>query len=270
MATKSKDTALAVPLSDYAVVQHDDPGRAISAMIANMGNIENLSQFDLLDRIGLPAGSGAPKFTIPTADGKEYEDTFEGVIVWHNMGNAQRALFMSGDPAPGTPPDCVSSDAKIGFGRHDIDRQTPRLQNGGYDCSTCYFATFGSSDRGDGQKCKMSRPLFIITADGVLPKLLLVPPSGLKNLLNYGRRTGSAGYLFEEVVTRFVLESGAKSSTGIAFSRIDFERVGTVDSEYREKFSFFKDQLAGISTTGTPALAAASAEADEELESVEL
>ncbi len=173
---------------------------------------ENLAGEELaladLNRIRVPAGGGL-KWQIENASGVEVLDALEGVI----LHIAKRRAYWSNPNPTNTPPDCASTDLLIGIG-------TP-----GGACKACPFYQFGSGKNGHGKACKETRIIFVLRRGQVLPDVLAVPPASLRALKTYLLRLSLPKY---HVITQFTLE-GAKNGDGIAYARIAFKAIGSLD-----------------------------------------
>lgn len=170
-------------------------GELSEALKENLGN-DSIGRFDL-STITVPLGGGE-LWMIPDFSGEPAPtEEFVGIIIHHNI---ERNYWERGFDGSGTIPDCTSSDTITGVG------------NPGGDCNTCEFAEFGSAKVGDGQACRVGRVLFILRPGMMLPWVVSVPPSSLKNCKDYLMNLGNFGIPFYKVVTSFTLESGQQSA----------------------------------------------------------
>ena len=227
---KNGTATLAKTGSGFAALAVQDGGAALAeVMAANLGG-EALSPFSL-DQVGVGA-AGATIFQLPTLEGSELKEEFDGVIVAHTQA---RAYWQSPDPVEGTPPDCYSTDGVEGRG-----------DPGGH-CTACPLAQFGSALGSDGeprsgQACKLMRRMYVLRREDTLPLMVTAPPSSLKNIQKYLVRLTSRALPYWSVVTRFKQET-AQSKGGIKFSRLVLsvaERLPEGDAkamkEYGEAF----------------------------------
>ena len=191
-------------VKNFAIMKADEA--AIREVIsANIGQGQ-MSAFDL-DRIRVPAGGGQA-WEVPTLEGISAEPFIDAVIVHWREPRSYWSKPL-GDNGGGSPPDCSSPNSVAGYG-------TP-----GGDCNICPLSKFGTADTKSkrGQACKQMRFLFIARPKNLLPAIIVVPPSSLKNVRGYFLRLASEGVIYHSVVTRFILAK-AKSAEGIAYSQI--------------------------------------------------
>lgn len=194
-------TQLAVPeQSEYAILLADS-GALGEILRENVGD-GGLSPFEL-DRVRVPAGGGTT-WTVPSLDGDQDIKTLEGIILFQRTVRSYWAGDFSG---AGSPPDCSSQDGVAGVG------------DPGGDCGICPLAQFGSGRNGRSQACKLSKFLFLVRPESVLPMLVAVPPSSLKPVRQYMLRLAGQGVPFYGVVTRLDLAK-TKNADGIAYSQV--------------------------------------------------
>lgn len=172
----------------------------------------------MLDRVKVPAG-GATQWAIPddTEEGGErYEKVIRGVIIYSKMG---RTFWKCEQATAGTPPDCVSDDCIHGVG-----------DPGGF-CEQCPYAQFGSAKGGEGQgqACKKKRMIAILTEQSILPLILYVPPTSLKDMTKYLLSLSTRHKLPRHaVITEFSLVKD-RNPNGNDYSRIVPRIVGKID-----------------------------------------
>jgi hypothetical protein len=197
-------------------------------MRANIG--EKLEVFDL-DRIRVPAG-GSLTWEIPTLTGEEEAKTVEGVVI---AFSDRRAFWRESFDATGggTPPDCSSDDCIVGVG------------DPGGTCATCALAKFGSArdGEGDGQACKQVRLLFLVRPADLLPIVVAVPPSSLKNVRRHFLRLASQSMPYYGVVWSFELAKD-KSKGGITYSKIVPKLKAVLPPEEAARMKAYSDAFA--------------------------
>lgn len=211
-AAKSGDgaggDALAARPSSYLPAQLAGEYGSVSEILRlNLGG-EQLSPFDL-ERVKVPAGGGTYwMVSTPEKPSGAPVEALSGVIAYQRLGRTYWAQPFGAGDGGGTPPDCYSDDAVTGVG------------NPGGECAKCRFAQFGSKDdHGDAQACKMSRLLFLVTPDSLLPRVVVVPPGSLKNLRGYMTLLTAQGLPHWTVVTRLRLQK-VKNKAGIDYAQI--------------------------------------------------
>jgi hypothetical protein len=194
------------------------PTKQIATLIRqNMGTAANI--FDL-DRVKVPAG-GSLQWTVPTLKGQVDVPVIEGILL---MMKDNRSYW---DKKFGTggkqPPNCSSTDMRRGIGMP------------GGDCQRCPFSQYGSAigmdgKPGRGQACKHIRMALFLRQEEVLPIVLLIPPSSVKNSMKYGLRLASAGVPYSSVVTQLRL-TRSQNAAGIDYSTIDFAMARILEPE---------------------------------------
>jgi hypothetical protein len=147
--------ALTCPDSDLAEIQE-----AIALAAENGG----LSEFDI-PRITIAPGA----FKVQTASGSALVDRLVGVVVY--MRNVR--TYYKSKVAGHRPPDCYSKDCQTGIG------------DPGGSCKDCVYAKFGSAVNadnkpGEGQACKETRQLFMLTGTPRMPQIVSIPPTSLQ------------------------------------------------------------------------------------------
>lgn len=195
----------------YPVLQPDSDVAEILA--TNLGG-DDFSPYEL-DQIKTPAGGGQA-WTLESLDGEdEIVKTVEGIIIFTQM---QRAFYESDidDGGGGNPPDCRSNDTVIGIGEP------------GGPCVECPYSQYGSAVKGEGQRCKQSRIMYVVRPGQFLPVALKVSASSLKAAKKYLLQLAGRGYQYTSVITSFGLEKD-KNADGIAYSRVTFAMVQKLD-----------------------------------------
>lgn len=206
-----------VPLSKYQISQTD---------IAQIGEIvrtncgdTGLSRFDL-DNIHIPTGGGT-LWQIPSLTGDEQVPHIDCVVIGFRDGRAywEKAVGDGGN----APPDCSSDNGKVGVG------------NPGGDCATCPYSKFGTKPKSDGsmgrgQACKSIRLLFVMRQTGVLPTVIALAPTSVKECATYFRRLAGAQKFYFSVMTRVSLDKD-KNADGIAYSVAKFSLLGELTED---------------------------------------
>lgn len=190
-------------LTQYGVTNVEQAFAALRANLGGDGGSGAISLWDL-DRVKVPAGGGI-SWEIPQADGEtQVSKTFKGIIVGWTEGRS----FFAGKYTPGeaSPPDCTSIDGIEGDG-----------EPGGL-CAQCPNAKWGSATGADGkpsrgQSCRTQRSLFVLIPGSILPIVLTVPPTSLKDCRKYFLRLTQISKPFWAVETVFGLTRGAMAST---------------------------------------------------------
>lgn len=190
-----------------------------------------------LDRVKVPAG-GSTTWEIPdllAEGGSVASKVLEGVIIYFADGNAYWDTAYNGEA---NPPVCVSEDGLVGV--------SSREGLGG-ECASCPLNRFNSEvrpdgTRGRGKACKNMRRLFIMRPGTVLPLLLVVPPTSLKQVRQYFLRLAGAGIPYYGVITKLALVQ-QKSGDGITYSQIQPQLGARLSPEEIAKIREFRDAL---------------------------
>lgn len=175
-----------------------------------------------LDRVRVP-GAGGLMWEIPTAEGSRNESELNGIIIYHQTGRGYWPSQYNGD---NSPPKCASMDGVCGHGEP------------GGDCSVCPFNQYESAESGAGKACKETRTLLLLQENELIPTVLRIPPSSLKDFKAYLLRLAKGARRIQHVVTCMTLERD-KSKGGITYSRIKFKTVLSLNPEERARVSAF-------------------------------
>lgn len=184
-------------------------------------------------RFKMPAG-GVLMFEDPCSndpENPEYVPEIVGVIVDHFPTNA----FWPDKDSQSEPPACASLDGKIGHG------------NPGGDCKTCPLNEFGSGEGGSGKACKNSRRLYLLRPNELLPVVLNIPATSMREFDAYlGTKLIARGIHPSTVVTRIKLKK-AVSKDDKPYSMVTFSIVeqfsGPVAAEIKANCQRLKQQI---------------------------
>lgn len=189
---------------------------------------DQLTEFDI-PRIKVP-GAGATMWQIPVLDGFESAEYVEGVILkWVNRRAYWSGKFKGGNE----PPQCTSQDAVTGVG------------NPGGACNLCPFAAFGSSENEESpnaQACKHVKLFFVLLPQSLLPNVLVVPPTSLKNSRHYMFQLSAQGIPHTGLVTRFKLTPN-RSNSGYDYSQVTMLPGERLSPEARDKIREYATEL---------------------------
>lgn len=182
------------------------------------------------DKISIPSGGGT-MWELPGMDNPdepEYSKDIEGVIVDHYPVNA---FFENEYTGEIVPPTCSSMDGKLGIG-------CP-----GGACANCPLNKYGSADDGKGKKCKNLRRIYILRSGEILPLLVTLPPTSIRNFSDYiSKRIVTKGMKACDVVTRMTLTI-EKSQTGIKYSKVQFSIARILQSEEKKVMREFSNSI---------------------------
>lgn len=228
MVSKKDDASTArVPVSETYLALSGASERA-AALRENLGG-DRIEPSDLT-RIKMPAGGGTT-WMIPSLGGDAPATAIEGIVL---DIHPRRAYWMSA-AIQGTPPDCASSDGRVGVG-------TP-----GGECGRCPLNVYGSARKPDGtagrgKACKESRLLFILRPSEVLPDVLIVPPGSLRSLRSFLLQ-------LPKPKTHYVLSIGlvqATSKGGIKYAQLAPKVSRELSPEDVEQVNAYAKSLAAV------------------------
>lgn len=214
---KEKSLAVIEP-SEYAVMKLGE-GEMASLIKENCAG--GVDRFDM-DKVTMPTGGGL-QFAVPNLEGSEdMVDSIEGVCILFKDGRSMwHESFDEG--GGGGPPDCSSSDMTTGIG------------DPGGSCLACPLSRFGSG-KGNSQKCKQTRLLFVLRPDTLLPLIVALPPTSLKAAKKYFLRLTTHGVAYHQVVTRLSLERD-KNDDGVKYSKIVLGMVNKIKDPEASEFA---------------------------------
>jgi hypothetical protein len=207
-----KDKITLAETSEFVALAPSTAGCSVAELIRENVGQGGITPADL-QRIKVPAGGGLAWAMEDDEPAKE----FEAVILAHGH---RRAYWQRKFDGANVPPDCWSSDAEIGLGMYGKGSQ----ENPHGFCAECRMSQFNSSvddkgQAGKGQACQLRHVLMLLRPTSLLPIVLSVPPSSLKEVKNYLLRLVNTATKFNQTTTRFSLKK-AKSSNGIEYSQI--------------------------------------------------
>lgn len=211
-----------VKVEEFAALKMD-PGQLHEVLTENLGNTQ-LSAFEL-DRVKIPSG-GATTWEIPTLEGAEEKKSIEGVVIFFKDPNGYWKNEYDGQ---NNPPDCVSDDGMVGVGKP------------GGNCAACPLNAFGS-DGEKGKACKNMRTLFILREEDILPIVVTLPPTSLREARKYFLRLASKGVPYYSVVTELTLVK-EKNNDGIQYSKACIILKSRMSAEAAKKIKAFQENL---------------------------
>ena len=239
------ETGLAViESSDFRAVAivGTEPGALAEMIRENVGN--DLSSFDL-PRLKVPAGGGS-FWEVQTAEGPKPAEYIDGVIL---LRKDKKKFWEKGQDESGgetTPPDCSSEDRIFGVG-------IP-----GGECAKCPYNVFGTATKGSGKACRDFSELYILKKDSVMPFVVQVPATSLKNLKQYGMILVDSAKNMSRVLTRFSLT--VENKGGSKTSIVNFKSVGDMPEElggfvkeYQRSIKEMLEHQAVLQDPATPA-----------------
>jgi len=208
---------------EYAIMNMDEETLK-SIIVENLGD-EDITQFDLRK-----AKVEGKTWIIPGIDKETETKELIGIIV---LKQTARSYWEKGidEGAEMTPPDCASADGEIGVG------------NPGGACYKCPLSQWGSDPKGGkGQACTKKAILYILQEDDILPIVVSVPPSSLKNFKNYFLGLTSKNIPFFGVKTKLMIEE-SKNGNGIKYSIIIPSMVEVLEPQVKTRVKSYSDSI---------------------------
>lgn len=202
--------------------------------IVPTGNVvidtEELEGLNLsFDKVRIPSGGGTMwEVAGDLPDQPEHMKEIEGVIVDHYPVNAYFENEYTGEIMP---PTCSSMDGKLGIGEP------------GGNCNNCPFNKYGSADDSKGKKCKNLRRIYILRSGEILPILITLPPTSIKNFSDYvSKRIVTKGKKTCDFITKLTL-TVEKSNTGIKYSKVQFAISRELSEEEKNVMRNFSESI---------------------------
>jgi len=190
----------------------------------NLGD-EDVSQFDLRK-----AKVEGKTWIIPGIDKDIETKELVGIVI---MKKTVRSFWEKGidEGADTIPPDCASEDGEVGVG------------NPGGICYKCPLSQWGSDPKGGkGQACSKRTILYILQEEDILPLVVLVPPSSLKNFKSYFLGLTSKNIPFFGVKTKFTIEE-AKNGNGIKYGMIIPTMVEVLEPQFTNQLRIYSETV---------------------------
>ena len=205
----SKKNEIAIAETQF-VIPAGDAEEMQAVVAANLGPAAMVDP-TLLSRIQIPTGGGQ-QWEIPTVtDELDHAKEIPCVVVaWSDCRG-----YWPGDFEFGARPECASTDGLNGSG------------NPGGVCKACPHSQFLNDER---PACTSRRRLFILRAGQVMPDLISLPPTSIKDSTRYLVKLIGVRQPYYGVVTVLGL-SKESSGDNIPYSKVTFrcERVLTPD-----------------------------------------
>jgi hypothetical protein len=159
-------------------------------LVTNLG--EGTMSVTDLERIKMPAGR-ATVWTVSDIGGTQNLEELSGVILaWREVRMLWKVSLEQSDGA--MPPDCYSPDAIKGIG------------SPGGSCASCAYSQFGSDPNG-GQACKLSRQLFFLRPENLLPDVVSLSVMSIKPNRVYFKLLARKGLAVYSLITKIGLET---------------------------------------------------------------
>lgn len=229
-AVLASDNALA---RRFPIMNPDEAAEAREILAQNLGPRGMGPQ--QLDRIKVPSG-GATAWLTQGLDGEEHHKELSGIIIAWDEGRLYWKIAYDQRGKSKLPPDCHSNDGFWGVG------------DPGGECAHCVFNEFGSDPKGGrGKACKEIRRLLVLRDNHLLPEILTVPPTSLKNCREYLQRLGNVSVPYWGLITTFRLEK-TSNPDGVDYARVVFAAGVRLTKEERQVLKPFQQQMAALLT----------------------
>lgn len=234
-----------VQISDYRALQDSD---RTAELIRQTLDGQQLREFDLA-RVRLSTAAGGQTLQVPGLNGVDVVKDVSGVILFNKHS---RSWWESRYDGSNDPPDCSAPDAKHATARPDVAIPAPQDESRGEDaylCDGCAYAEWGSALREDGspsrgQACKMTRQLFLLTPQRMLPMVLTLPPTSLKEAQSFFLNLADFDVDYRQVVVKITAEK--KAGKGVPdFNVAKFEVAERLDDDQFAKVVAYAQQMEG-------------------------
>lgn len=225
-----------VPLKEYAIVEKGEAGLSL---LRETLEGQDVTEFNL-PRVGLPAGGGTT-WEVPALGGTEATKELQGVVVFFKNSRSYWANPYEGG---NEPPDCSANDAKHATSNGEVEIPATVDEQGRLLCDTCRFSEWGSTETGSGrgQACKMTRQLFLIVPDRMLPLVVNLPPTSLKRASSYFLELANFGKDYKRIITKIGLEK--TSGKGVPdYSIATFAAGDDLEQEVADLMAQYADAL---------------------------
>jgi hypothetical protein len=222
------DLTLSRLAEEYAILNPADAAEVREITRANLGP-RGLREGEL-DRIKVPTG-GAQSFVAQGIDGEEMLRQLECICLsWFDRRMFYRVPYEQRGKQR-TPPDCSSRDGFIGIG------------DPGGSCPECPMADWGTDPKGGrGQWCKELRQMLILRSGHILPEIINVPPTSLKNARQYFQRLSSRRIPYWGLVIVLRLER-VDNADGVPYARMTFSSGAYLSPAERAALAPFQAEM---------------------------
>lgn len=230
----------------FALLDPDSDLRAL--MDENMGEGATFGMRDV-PRWTFP-GSGNKQWVWNGPNGKEFRDGIEGVVLGQRT---KRTFYATKYDGGGSPPDCSSDDGAMGRPRLFDDGTPDNLKiaaNGsevefGGACKTCPLdqwetgRLFDPSYHGNGKACGEYRDLLVMEPDGVVPIIIQLPSTALRDWSDFGMTLVRARMGLSRAVLHFTIDL----PKGATYGTLAVGIVGSLTKEDAASLKTFMPDL---------------------------
>ena len=217
-----------------------DPELLMEAISQNLGG-SGLNINDL-HKVTVPS-AGMRVWSIETEEGNQTVQSIEGIIIHRTSPRAWWAKPLE-ETGGNSQPDCSSPDGVYGSpGPANAAKIKTEAGTTEVECVTCPFNQFGSARNGRGKACHEKDLLYVLQTNRVLPIIIQVPPTSLRNIKNYMvKLVDSKDFRpYWQVVTKFELEM-VKGET-VPYSAIVPTRAAIIPKTHVPQLKQFREKL---------------------------
>jgi hypothetical protein len=236
-------TALApIDVNTYALIADGDIEELTEAISENLnGGALSLKN---LTRITTPTG-GSTVFQVPTPEGMKNAETLEGIILVQQPRRVFYSRPMGAGGDENNRPDCFSNDSLVGVGTRFAGDEP-----GQHDCATCPLSQWGAN--GEKPRCSQRRQLFLLREGDVLPIIVDLPSTSLKNVDAYLGGLAISALTYYYAVTQIGLKSELRKGSKNAYTEYTFKQVGIVPKELRPQIKDYQKAIKAMVLQPTP------------------
>lgn len=240
------ETGITPYTKPFQLLAEDSDLRAL--MDENMGEGATFGMRDI-PRWTFP-GSGNKQWVWNGPNGKEFRDSIEGVVLGQRT---KRAFYATKYDGGGAPPDCSSDEGSTGRPRLFEDGTPDNLRiaaNGdeigfGGECAACPLnqwesgRLFDPTYHGSGKACAEYRDLLVMEPDGVVPVIIQLPSTALRDWSDFGMNLVRARTGLSRAVLHFTIDL----PKGATFGSLKVEIVGALTKETSASLKSFMPDL---------------------------
>lgn len=223
---RSKMSLVPYDATKFAVLSPDSE-EMLQNIKTNIGG-ESI-QMSQLERLKIPA-AGATTWEVPDMMGAISTKNLKGIVIFHQ---GTRIFWRDAYTGARKRPDCWSPDAITGIG------------DPGGDCNSCPFAEWGSARNGRGQACSLKRNVFILREEEMLPLVLTLPPTSLREFNSLMMRLASRGVPYYGVVIDFSLKKVERDGVP-AYAQAQFGVVSQLDRQHVNRMAEYHEVMVPI------------------------
>ena len=225
-----------VKVEQYRALQPE--ANAVELIRENLGG-QSISEWDLA-RVKMPAGGGKA-WEVPTLDDTEAVSVLQGVVLFFKES---RSYWKDPYTGGNVPPDCSAADAREATAQEGISIPANANEEGHLLCDTCAYSEFGSAaGNGRGQACKLTRQVFLLGPERMLPMVVSLPPTSLKPAQGYFLSLADYGIDYKTLVTQIGLERVEGGGDVPAYSRATFKAGERMEGEQAERIAAYAAEI---------------------------